>query len=85
MSILQTLAERQRRQRSVDQQRLTSAVVISGGFGRYTVSDGASTLEVETIVREQIKPGTRVWITRGRGVNVLVGIHGQDVTASENE
>ena len=84
-TILQVLAERQRRQRSVDQQRLVSAVVISGDFGRYKCNDGSQVVEAETIVREQLKAGQRVWLTRGRGGNVIIGLHGTDVTAAENQ
>lgn len=85
MSILSLLAARQRQNRQASQQSLVSAVVISGGFGRYKLNDGSQVVEAETIVREQLKPGDRVWLTRGRGVSVIVGLHGRDVTAAENE
>lgn len=83
-SILQILAGRQKQGRQGTQQSLVSAVVISGGFGRYRVNDGSQAVECETILREQLKPGQRVWITRGRGVNVIIGLHGTDLVAEEN-
>jgi hypothetical protein len=84
MSILETLRDRQKQRQQADHQRLTSAVVISGNFGRYSVNDGFESLECETTIAQQLKPGDRVWLARGHGVNVIVGVSGTDLTKVTN-
>ena len=77
-NIMQLLAQRQRTQQKVDEQRVTSAIIISGSFGRYSVNDGAHSLEAECTLTQQLKPGDRVWLARGRGINVIFAAHAKD-------
>ena len=77
-SILEILNQRKREQRSVPRQRLVTGVVIQASGTRYSINDGMHTVDCESIVSEQLRPGDRVWVAQTPGVSVIIGLQGRD-------
>lgn len=76
--ILEILAgRRQQTQKTARGQQLISATVIRVDDFRPVVSDGFHSFNCESLLSEVLRTGDRVWVARGAGVSLVIGLQGR--------